>query len=83
MEVTENHLISLATHGDREALATLLRRHDPAVRQCLAGRIPRRWQSVLSEDDVIQLRLADKEIKSFAENVIKTNLHLVQGYKNR
>ncbi len=40
--------------GDAEALAGLLERHGPAVRRTLAGAIPKRWQSVLTLDDVMQ-----------------------------
>lgn len=48
-----------AVAGDREALSTLLCEHAPAVRAALAGRIPRRWRSVLSIDDVLQQTFTD------------------------
>jgi RNA polymerase sigma factor (sigma-70 family) len=48
-----------AVAGDREALAGLLERHAPAVRERLAGAIPPRWQSTLSIDDALQQTYAD------------------------
>ena len=48
-----------AIAGDRGALAALLKRHGPSVRRSLAGQIPRRHQSLLSEDDVMQQTYAD------------------------
>lgn len=48
-----------AVAGDREALSALLCEHAPAVRAALAGRIPRRWRSVLSIDDVLQQTFTD------------------------
>lgn len=56
---TAEDLLKRANEGDREALGFLLERHGPAVRKGLAGRIPKRWQSVLSEDDVMQQTYAD------------------------
>lgn len=54
MAASEKELMDRAIGGDRDALVTLLERHGPMVRQGLAGAIPRRWQSVLSVDDVMQ-----------------------------
>ena len=57
-ELDSNHL-SRAVDGDREALAQLLEHHGPAVRKRFAGRIPRRWRSALSVDDVMQQTYID------------------------
>lgn len=43
-----------AAEGDKEALAHLLERHGPDVRQKVVGHIPQRWQALLSADDVMQ-----------------------------
>jgi RNA polymerase sigma-70 factor, ECF subfamily len=59
MEAPFDNEIRRAVGGDREALASLLGRCGPLVRNSLAGRIPKRWQSVLSEDDVMQQSYAD------------------------
>jgi len=48
-----------AVRGDVEALTVLLRKHASAVAQSITGRIPSRWRSVLSEDDVMQQTFAD------------------------
>ena len=52
-------LLSRAARGDRDILKTLLKEHGPAVRQRLVGKIPGRWQSVLSLDDVMQQTYTD------------------------
>jgi len=54
-----NDLLTRATDGDPDALALLLERHGPTVRKTLVGKISARWQSVLSEDDVMQQTYAD------------------------
>ena len=59
MEASDDNLLQQAVRGDRDALVTLLKRHGPAVRGRLAGRIPKRWQSLVSEDDVVQQTYAD------------------------
>jgi len=41
------------------ALSVLLKRHALAARRAVSGRIPKRWRSVLSEDDVLQQTFAD------------------------
>ena len=51
--------LSRAVHGDREAFVNLMRRHGPVARGAVQGRIPPRWQAVLSEDDVMQQTYAD------------------------
>ena len=40
-------------------LLLFLNQQGPTVRRAIAGRIPGRWQSVLSEDDVMQQTYAD------------------------
>lgn len=52
-------LLRKAVLGDADALSTLLKEHAPSVRSSLSGQIPTRWQSVLSEDDVMQQTYAD------------------------
>lgn len=52
-------LIDRAVAGDQKALSDLLEMHGPSVRRTLTGRIDRRWQAVLSEDDVMQETYAD------------------------
>lgn len=59
MTDTDDKLLERARAGDHEALAQLLERHGPAVRAGLRGAIPARWQSLLSEDDVMQQTYAD------------------------
>lgn len=57
--VSEGRLIERARHGDREALVELLRRFGPDLRRELQRRIPQRWQSLLSADDVLQQTYTD------------------------
>lgn len=59
MTSSANDLLTRATDGDVDALAILLERHGQAVRRTLEGKISARWQSVLSEDDVMQQTYAD------------------------
>ncbi len=59
MARTDDELLEQARAGANEALAELLERHGPAVRGGLRGMIPARWQSLLSEDDVMQQTYAD------------------------
>lgn len=54
MPPVHNGLLDRAVEGDRDAVARLLEQHGPQVRRVLAGRIPIRWQGVLSIDDVMQ-----------------------------
>ena len=51
--------LSRAVDGDRAAFVSLLKRHGPVARRAVRGRIPPRWQSVLSEEDVLQQTYAD------------------------
>jgi RNA polymerase sigma-70 factor (subfamily 1) len=59
MSEDQDHQLARAAGGDQEALTALLREHGPAVRGGLRGRIPTRWQVLLSEDDVMQQTYAD------------------------
>lgn len=59
MDPAQDELLTRAVGGDREALATLLTRHTPSLRQSLAGAVPRRWQSLLSVDDLLQQTFTD------------------------
>jgi RNA polymerase sigma-70 factor (ECF subfamily) len=59
MTPTDDALLEQARSGDRAALALLLKRHGPAARAAVAGRIPQRWSALLSEDDVMQQTYAD------------------------
>jgi RNA polymerase sigma factor (sigma-70 family) len=53
------NLLDRARSGDGNALAELLEDHTDAVRGGLAGKIPRRWRSLLSVDDVLQQTYID------------------------
>lgn len=55
----EKELVQHAIGGDRAALTELFERHGPTVRQSVAKQIPKRWQSLLCEDDVMQQTYAD------------------------
>jgi RNA polymerase sigma-70 factor (subfamily 1) len=67
MTLSANDLLTRAIEGDADALALLLERHGQAVRRALKGKISARWQSALSEDDVMQQTYADafQDIGSF------------------
>ena len=52
-------LLSQAVGGDRSVLKGLLARHGPAVRRRFLGKIPARWQAVLSLDDLMQQTYTD------------------------
>ncbi len=54
MEADEDILIDRARGADEDALRELLRLHGPGLRKVLAGRIPRRLSSLLSEEDILQ-----------------------------
>lgn len=47
-------LLDRAIRGDDAALTELLAQNGAQVRRSLAGKIPRRWQAVLSIEDVMQ-----------------------------
>ena len=52
-------MLKQAVGGDTQALTALLEEYMPSVRQRLEGRIPPRWQSVLTIDDVVQQTSTD------------------------
>ena len=47
------------TTHDQDVLTELLKEHAAGIRQRLAGKIPSRWQSVLSLDDIMQQTYVD------------------------
>jgi RNA polymerase sigma-70 factor (ECF subfamily) len=59
MDRSDDGLLAAARSGDRAALGRLLERYGPEVRTTLSGRIPRKWQSQLSTDDVLQQTYTD------------------------
>ena len=59
MEASSEDILRRAVQGDREALGALLGRCDAAARRSLAGRIPQRFQTLLTEDDVMQEACVD------------------------
>lgn len=59
MPETQDERVVQAVGGDRAILSALLTEHGAVVRGRLAGQIPRRWQSVLSLDDVLQETYTD------------------------
>jgi len=52
---SDDVLIAQAIDGDGDALSVLLKRHGSRVRSRLAGKISKRWRSVLTEGDVMQV----------------------------
>ena len=52
-------LINHARAGDRGALGDLLQQHGAKIRRSLRGAIPKRWQALLSIDDVLQQTYLD------------------------
>ena len=59
MADTEEELVRRAARGDREVLAELFRRVGPLVRPGIASAIPKRWQSLITVDDVMQQTYTD------------------------
>ena len=59
MSTPDEELVNAAIDGDGEALAELLRQNGHVVRRSLEGGIPKRWQAVLSVDDVLQQTYTD------------------------
>lgn len=57
--IEEERLIERAIQGDEAALTVLLETTGSIVRREVAPSIPSRWQSLLSEDDVMQQTYAD------------------------
>jgi RNA polymerase sigma-70 factor, ECF subfamily len=59
----DDDVLERAKRGDRDALTDLFKRYGPTARRAIAGRIPKRWQSLLSEDDVMQQTYGDAVFK--------------------
>lgn len=59
MASDERNEILRAVEGDPTALSRLLKRYGPAVRHSIRGKIPRRFRSLLCEDDVMQESYAE------------------------
>lgn len=59
VEEARDNLLDRAVGGDQAALVAVLKEHAPAARRAIAGRIPARWRSAISEDDVMQQTYAD------------------------
>lgn len=55
MVPSDSDLLAGALRGDEDSLVALLGRHGPAVSARVAGRIGRKWSSVLDADDVMQV----------------------------
>lgn len=55
MTRADTELLERAVAGDALALRPLLERYGPQVRQAIRGKIGRRWQALLDEDDVMQV----------------------------
>ena len=55
----ERPLLDKAVSGDADALSSLLKKYASGVRASISGQIPAKWQSLLSEDDVMQQTYAD------------------------
>jgi RNA polymerase sigma-70 factor (ECF subfamily) len=59
MPTSDGVLLQRAHANDREAIGELLERHGPQVRRILTGSIPKRWEPVLTVDDVLQQTYTD------------------------
>lgn len=57
--MSDQELIAKAIDGDAAALGELLEKHAPTLRERFARAIPRRFQSVLSIEDVLQQTFTD------------------------
>lgn len=55
MPETDELLLTKASHGDDDAMATLLQKYGPQVRRRITGRIADRFRSAFDEDDVMQV----------------------------
>lgn len=55
----DSELLARAVAGDAAALRPLLERYGPQVRQSIRGKIGKRWQALLDEDDVMQVTYLD------------------------
>lgn len=82
-----NGEVRRAISGDREALGNLLEQVGPVVRRDIETRIPARWRSLLSDDDVMQqtyadafrgitrfVPLGDGAFRAWLSNIAKCNL---------
>jgi RNA polymerase sigma-70 factor (subfamily 1) len=56
---SDEALLKLAADGDGDAMSALLTRHGGEVRRVIARKVPKRFQSVLSADDVMQHTYTD------------------------
>ena len=54
-----NDLLHQAVNGNDQALCELIERHGPSIRRRFTRKIPKRWQSVLSLDDLMQETYTD------------------------
>jgi RNA polymerase sigma-70 factor (ECF subfamily) len=59
MMTSDDDVLRRAVAGDRQALVELLEAHGPKVRHALSASFPRKWQSLLSVDDVLQQAYTD------------------------
>ncbi|MCH7813703.1 MAG: sigma-70 family RNA polymerase sigma factor [Planctomycetes bacterium] len=59
MAASESELLQRASSSDTDALSELLSLHGPAVRNRIAGDMPKRWQALLTVDDVMQETYTD------------------------
>ena len=55
----EDELLQQACDGDEKALGKLLDLHAPELRRVVAGKLSTKWQSLLSEEDVLQETFTD------------------------
>lgn len=56
---TEDELLQQACAGDEEALGKLLELHTPELRCVVTRKLSAKWQSLLSEEDVLQQTFID------------------------
>jgi len=56
---SDDELLQQACAGDEAALGKLLDRHTPELRRVVAGKLSTKWQSLLSEEDVLQETFTD------------------------
>ena len=56
---TEDELLQQACDGDEKALGDLLKLHTAELRRIVAGKLSTKWQSLLSEEDILQETFTD------------------------
>ncbi len=56
---SDDELLHAACEGHETALGKLLDRHTPELRRVVAGKLSTKWQSLLSEEDVLQETFTD------------------------